>query len=647
LGAVFTLTTPPVGGTGTVTATTATLAAGASAEFDLVVNVGAGVADGSTITNTASATTSSADSDSTNNAGSASTDVVNLADLSITKTGATSVDAGDNITYTLTVVNNGPAAAASVAMSDPLPTGTTFVSMAQTLGPAFTLTTPPVGGTGTVTATAATLAAGASAEFQLVVHTGAGSGESTISNTATVTSSIGDPDTSNNAASLETSVEGADVSVAKTGPASLNLGFPLTYTIEVRNDGPADAASVVLTDVLPVGTTFQSASQTSGPAATLTTPPVGDPGTVTATLAALGDGAVATFEVTVATSDLTAGANIVNTATVATATGDPDPSDNTSTVTTLMEGGDLGLEMTGPETVVAGRSMTYGFTVTNDGPTESLGVLVEATLDADVRFVSLDEVAGASVPCFTPPKGETGLLGCTYPTLAAGDSATFEVTVGVDSAVPEGSTLESVAFTAADTGDPDAATNEAGVVTEVLTEANLVAGKTGPGQAAAGSDMTYVLGVRNLGPSEAQGVEVSDVLPAGTTFVSVTQTDGPTATCSTPDPGATGTVTCSIPSMTPDASAHFDLVLHLDASATPGTSIINQATVASDTTDPDPDSDTVVSGGALVLSATNTLPATGVGALGLADAAVLLMLCGAAVLLLTRPDGETGDRPVT
>jgi hypothetical protein len=35
-----------------------------------------------------------------------------------------------------------------VSLSDPIPANTTFVSFAQTSGPAFTLTSPPVGGTG-------------------------------------------------------------------------------------------------------------------------------------------------------------------------------------------------------------------------------------------------------------------------------------------------------------------------------------------------------------------------------------------------------------------------------------------------------------------------------------------------------------------
>ncbi len=93
------------------------------------------------------------------------------ADLVISKSGPTGpVAANTDISYTVLVQNCGPAAAANVSVSDPVPAGTTFVSAVQQNGPAFTLSTPPVGGTGTVTATIASFPAGGFATFQIVVH---------------------------------------------------------------------------------------------------------------------------------------------------------------------------------------------------------------------------------------------------------------------------------------------------------------------------------------------------------------------------------------------------------------------------------------------------------------------------------------------
>ena len=93
------------------------------------------------------------------------------ADLIITSSGMPDpVMAGSNITYSLRVENCGPAIAVNVSVSDPVPAGTTFVSASQTSGPAFVLSPPPPGGTGTFSATIASMNVGDVATFQIVVH---------------------------------------------------------------------------------------------------------------------------------------------------------------------------------------------------------------------------------------------------------------------------------------------------------------------------------------------------------------------------------------------------------------------------------------------------------------------------------------------
>src|SRR5262249_18451494 len=80
------------------------------------------------------------------------------------------VTAGNNITYTFTVTNQGPAPAPNARFTDSLPANATFVSESQTSGPAFTVTNPAAGGTGAITGTITSLAAGGSATFTVVVH---------------------------------------------------------------------------------------------------------------------------------------------------------------------------------------------------------------------------------------------------------------------------------------------------------------------------------------------------------------------------------------------------------------------------------------------------------------------------------------------
>ncbi len=128
------------------------------------------------------------------------------ADLAVTASGPAIISKGSNITYSVTVTNNGPIDAQDVVMSDALPIGTTFVSEAQSSGPGFTCTNPPAGATGSVNCTLTTLASGASAAFTLVFHVTNIKG-STLTNTAVVSSSSSDLIPGNNSASTSATVK--------------------------------------------------------------------------------------------------------------------------------------------------------------------------------------------------------------------------------------------------------------------------------------------------------------------------------------------------------------------------------------------------------------------------------------------------------
>ncbi len=128
------------------------------------------------------------------------------ADLVVTKSAAPNpVLAGSNLSYSITVANNGPAAALNVNLTDNLPVGTTFVSQTQTSGPAFTL-----GNTGnTITNTIASLGIGQSATFMVIVQIPTSvPGGTVFSNTATVRTTTFDPVSANNASTATVTVVG-------------------------------------------------------------------------------------------------------------------------------------------------------------------------------------------------------------------------------------------------------------------------------------------------------------------------------------------------------------------------------------------------------------------------------------------------------
>jgi len=123
-------------------------------------------------------------------------DVVGGADLSLTKTGATTAAGNANVAYTITVLNNSVTGATNVTVSDTLPAGTTFVSATTTQGSCAS--------GATVTCSLGALAGGASATITLTLKMP--NSNTTVSNTASVTATESDPNSANNSATAGTVV---------------------------------------------------------------------------------------------------------------------------------------------------------------------------------------------------------------------------------------------------------------------------------------------------------------------------------------------------------------------------------------------------------------------------------------------------------
>ena len=116
--------------------------------------------------------------------------------------------------------------------------------------------------------------------------------------------------------------------------------------------------------------------------------------------------------------------------------------------------------------------------------------------------------------------------------------------------------------------------------------ADLAVTKTAPSSVSTGSPLSYAIGVVNGMADPAEDVSLTDPLPAGTTFRSLAAPAG--WSCTTPAVGGVGTVHCTTPSVAPQASEAFTLVVDVDCDLPNGTNISNTATVASATLDPDP-----------------------------------------------------------
>jgi uncharacterized repeat protein (TIGR01451 family) len=176
--------------------------------------------------------------------------------------------------------------------------------------------------------------------------------------------------------------EQADLAVHKSDdPDPVIAGESLTYTLVITNSGPVTATNVVVTDTLPAGVTYHSATPSQGAC--------GGTSIVTCSLGDLIVSQTATVTIGVAVDPATRG-TLSNIAEVSADEADPVSSDNAYTETTEVNAeADLALAKTGdPDRVVAGETLTYTLVVTNNGPSDATGVVVTDTLPLSVTLVT-------------------------------------------------------------------------------------------------------------------------------------------------------------------------------------------------------------------------------------------------------------------
>jgi uncharacterized repeat protein (TIGR01451 family) len=178
-----------------------------------------------------------------------------LADIQVQKTVDNAVPGlGSNVTFTITAKNAGPANATGVQLTDLLPASLTYFS--DTGAGSYN----SVSGVWTV----GSLANGATATLQIVASVNSAS---PITNIVTKTAEAeSDYASGNDAASVTLNGSArADLSLSKTASQEpVASGSNFTYTIVVVNYGPAAGTGVTVTDNLPAGVAFVSATPSQG-----------------------------------------------------------------------------------------------------------------------------------------------------------------------------------------------------------------------------------------------------------------------------------------------------------------------------------------------------------------------------------------------
>jgi uncharacterized repeat protein (TIGR01451 family) len=516
-----------------------------------------------------------------------------FADIAVTNSGTPSVVApGNAITYTQTVTNNGPVDAVNATFSEAVPANTTFASIVIPTG--WSCTTPAVGAAGNISCTNPDVADAASGMFTVKVNVNAAAVNGTqILDTVNAASGTNDPNLANNTASVLTVVGAAttaNIVVTKTAtPNPVLAGGTLTYSIVVKNNGPAAAANVVLSDPIPANTTFVSLTQTGTAWTVLSTTP-----TVKCTINPLPSGATTTFTLTVTVgAGVASGTKISNTASSTSTTTDSNPGSNSSTViVTVATAGQFDLSdvsSASPNPVTAGNNITFSYTVSNPGPASPSNPTFSTSVPANTTFVSLNVPAGVTCPT-VPAVGGTGAISCCPGTggvcsvgvaFPAGTTVTFPMVVKVNAGTASGTVITNTSSVAPTVNDVNPANNSSSASTIVgsPTQSDVAIVKTAaPEPVDQGTNLTYTLQITNNGPGVAQGVAVSDPLPTQVTFVSVSTTQG---TCTQ----SGGTVTCNIGTMSVGGLA----IVTINTTAVTFSSTTqadNTASVSSTTSDP-------------------------------------------------------------
>jgi uncharacterized repeat protein (TIGR01451 family) len=181
---------------------------------------------------------------------------VGAADLAITKTDSPDpVITGNNLTYTVTVTNNGPDTATSVIVTDDLPAETTFVSCSSTGGGVCG------GSANNRTVTFASLTSGESETITFVATVNCSVADGTvISNTATVSSCTNDPNTNNNSATATTTasnpppvITGASVDKPVLWPPNHKLeNVTVNYQVTDNCPLPPNSCTLSVTSNEPI-----------------------------------------------------------------------------------------------------------------------------------------------------------------------------------------------------------------------------------------------------------------------------------------------------------------------------------------------------------------------------------------------------------
>ena len=517
--------------------------------------------------------------------------------LQVTKTASkTNLNTGEQFTYSLNVNHTAASTADAhdLKIVDNIPTGLTYVPGTAILPPTWSVNIS--GNTLTFTSPLLTLTDGtASITFNCIVNNNYSLAGANLVNTAVLTYAsepAGNPDRRTGidgpgpgvlndyytTGNVQVHVLGADLVVEKLGPANVNAGEPLNYTITVINKGPDTAVNAVLDDsfLAPWFNLLVNPQYSVNSGAWNNIP--ASPWNINLGDILPGVSNKVTVEIRSTLISSAPAGQINNTATVKSTTADPTPEDNTSTALTTVNNRDnLALTKTGPSgPLTAGRDqIVYTLTIHNSGPSDSSQLTISDVLPPVLTNAEYYVVGYSTqwMPWNNP-------LSWGNP-LKAGQDLVIQIRGDI---LPNATSSTGQEFNSIDvtntanvTSPTDPTGSQDSWNTRIVALVDVFVEKTGdPNPVQPGGMVTYTIKVGNKGPSTAFGVTLNDAVPTVVLNPEYTLDNGITWS---PWPGM-------IPIGNLNPNQNITVFIRGTEDATNQDNFTNTATVASQTTDP-------------------------------------------------------------
>ncbi len=299
----------------------------------------------------------------------------------------------------------------------------------------------------------------------------------------------------------------SDLQITKSAPGIVLAGNQVHYVITAVNNGPSDAPLATISDLVPQTlsnvewhVTYSGGARSAGASSDSASNTIFLPVSIPA-----GAGNSVRIDVTGTSSPSFTG-TILNTAQILES---GIVKDEDSVKTVVVTDVRLSVGKTGPDTAAAGNRIAYRVVAVNEGASDldafTLSDAVPGTL-TNVTWTATIQGSGAITT------GATGSGNNVAVTGSLSGGAANAVILDISGTIPPDFTGTIINSAEISRGGLAIGSNK--VQTVVVPQYALSLDKSAPATATPGEEITYVLRIRNSGPSNATGIQVRDTVPA-------------------------------------------------------------------------------------------------------------------------------------